>query len=747
MATKKRRNKTGWNKKAASPSHPEEGGSSGELKKARSLSSIARDVGLGLLVCVVFFAAVEIAFRLTGLFKPPAAEDPYVGFSGTIPLFEVKDGIAHVSRPKLRYFNESSFAVQKPPNTSRIFCFGGSTTYGHPFDQRTSFSRWLQELLKASDPEHSYEVINVGGISYASYRIVPLIRETLQYNPDLMIIYTGHNEFLERRTYSQMLDRGAGVLYVKSKLDQLRVYKALERLLEPVMGRTASEADSRPDSPRETQKPILQSEVTAVLDRSAGLDLYHRDDDFAKGVVEHFSHNLRAMITLCREHGVPVILVDPPCNLKDFSPFKSEHDHRMTRAEQENFAKSLRQAEELIVRGEHAEAERLLHKIIDQDPLYADSYYLAGKAALGKKKYDEAYVNFVKAKDLDVCPLRIITPITDRIRQIAAEEKVPLIPFVDVVRERVAQAGDSSSIPGNESFLDHVHPTIELHQVLAELLADQMEKMRLVQKRQVLSSGDKQALYEKIMAGLDQQFMAMRDLNLAKTLKWAGKKEEAREALLRAAKLLVNDVEIHKMLGSFSLDAGDYDSAIASYEKAVALSGHDPEMEFALGVAYYRAGRLAEAKNAYDKILKSSANLPEVYANLGMIYLQEGNVQKAWGILQDGISQCKDCAVLFGPYALAHAVMGRPKDAIPWMQKAVEAEPGDPNNFYNLAGMHALAGSPEKAVEYLNRAVDKGYSNFTKLMYDTIFESVRGRPDFQEVIERIRPSSQYKKSL
>jgi TPR repeat protein len=83
--------------------------------------------------------------------------------------------------------------------------------------------------------------------------------------------------------------------------------------------------------------------------------------------------------------------------------------------------------------------------------------------------------------------------------------------------------------------------------------------------------------------------------------------------------------------------------------------------------------------------------------------------------------------------------MGHPKDAIPWMQKAVEAEPGDPNNFYNLAGMYALAGSPEKAVEYLNRAIDKGYSNFTKLMSDTIFESVRGRPDFQGVIERIRP--------
>ncbi len=81
-------------------------------------------------------------------------------------------------------------------------------------------------------------------------------------------------------------------------------------------------------------KPILKEEVTTILDRSAGLDLYHRDEEFSHDVVRHFAYNLRTMINLCKKAGVPVILVEPVCNLKDFSPFKSEHGVAVHRCRQ-----------------------------------------------------------------------------------------------------------------------------------------------------------------------------------------------------------------------------------------------------------------------------------------------------------------------------------------------------------------------------------------------------------------------------
>ena len=129
-----------------------------------------RDLMIGLVVCVVFFAALEAGLRIAGIPRAYDKEDPYVGFSALQPLFVVTDGKASTAVPKLKYFNPVSFTAEKKPGTFRIFCFGDSTAYGHPFDGRTAFPRWLGELLAACAPGKNFEVINAGGISYASYQ-------------------------------------------------------------------------------------------------------------------------------------------------------------------------------------------------------------------------------------------------------------------------------------------------------------------------------------------------------------------------------------------------------------------------------------------------------------------------------------------------------------------------------------------------------------------------------------------------
>ena len=57
-----------------------------------------------------------------------------------------------------------------------------------------------------ADSSRTWEVINAGGISYASYRVALVVKELAAYAPDLFVVYSGHNEFLERRTYSDTLD-------------------------------------------------------------------------------------------------------------------------------------------------------------------------------------------------------------------------------------------------------------------------------------------------------------------------------------------------------------------------------------------------------------------------------------------------------------------------------------------------------------------------------------------------------------
>ncbi len=700
--------------------------------------SLLKDILFGLAVCVTFFFCLEMALRIAGIPGRDPAEDPFVGFSAVQPLFDVKDGVASTAQSRIRHFNEQGFPVKKGPRTFRVFCFGGSTTYGHPFDWRTAFPRWLGELLKESCPGMDFEVINAGGISYASYRIVPLVKECLGYQPDLMVVLTGHNEFLERRTYSGLFERGRSLITVSSLLDRLYLYRGLSRVFQKLLPGLMKETSAGDSSPASHRKTVLKGEVDAILDKSAGLDLYHRDEAFYRGVVEHFAHNLRSMIKLCKGSRAPVILITPESNIKDFSPFKSEHESALNSARKSELDGELKSAAQLINDSRFEDALRSIDKVLAQDGAYAYAHFLKGQALLGMGRSKEALESFVRARDDDVCPLRAVSPILDATRKIAADEGASLIEFMDLLSARQPNGKESIFIPGNESFLDHVHPTIRGHQMIAEAIVDLMAQKGLVTVPRKLGEDARKNIYARVMNGLDPKFFALKDYNLAKVLKWAGKREEAKAALMRAADAFDENPEIHKMLGSFLLDGGDYEKAVAEYEKAVRMSGDDPDMVHALGVAQYRAGLVDKAQSTYERLVRAGTMLPEAYSNLAMIYLGKGRTEDARAVLKQGLDKNGDTPILLGPYGLSLALSGKPAEGIPWVLRALEQEPADTSNLYNLAGMYALCGKRKEALDRLEEAVAKGYSNYDKLATDDVFKTLRGEPRFRDILNRIR---------
>src|SRR5690606_27658253 len=124
---------------------------------------------------LVFLALSEGVLALVGVKPLSRTEDPYFGFAAGQPLFLKRmapDGVeVYETNPvKLSHFNFQSFPAKKQPGTFRIFTLGGSTTYGHPWRDSTSFSGWLRELLAGIDTAaggpRRFEVINAGGISY-----------------------------------------------------------------------------------------------------------------------------------------------------------------------------------------------------------------------------------------------------------------------------------------------------------------------------------------------------------------------------------------------------------------------------------------------------------------------------------------------------------------------------------------------------------------------------------------------------
>lgn len=114
---------------------------------------------------------------------PPGFKYAYVDIYD--PLFK-KDGQKFL--PNRDKFKSKSFDVIKNKNTVRIFIVGGSVA--------VDFYDYLieEDMFNKFVKDKNIEVISAAMGAYDSYRISLVIDEILDYDPDLMIIFSGSNE-------------------------------------------------------------------------------------------------------------------------------------------------------------------------------------------------------------------------------------------------------------------------------------------------------------------------------------------------------------------------------------------------------------------------------------------------------------------------------------------------------------------------------------------------------------------------
>lgn len=397
--------------------------------------------------------------------RPSLHDDPFVGFRSTRPLFVLNQQRTEYSIPKARqnYFPAQSFPAAKEPNEFRIFCLGGSTVEGEPYGAPTSFTTWLEISLQSADPSRPWRVINCGGVSYATYRLVPVLEEVLHYQPDLIIFYEGHNEFLENRAYDHLEHRGP---LVNAALDTASRLRSFTLLREGYLRLRGASSDTGPEG-----RPVLPTEVEALLDYRGGLAEYHHDDAWRRDVINHFQYSLARIVRLTREAGVNLLLVNPVSNLADSPPFKCEHGPDLSPAQIDAWDE-LCEAARGHLRGEQRDlpqAIRLFRQACQLDPRHAGAFYNLAKCYETAGDFAQARTAYLQAKELDVCPLRILQPMNEAILAIAEQSNTPLFDANELFQQR-----SRHQIVDGQWLIDHVHPKIEGHQLLADALTEKL---------------------------------------------------------------------------------------------------------------------------------------------------------------------------------------------------------------------------------------------------------------------------------
>lgn len=651
----------------------------------------------GLLLAAAGLLLLEATLRVLRVGEDALYGDPFVAFATGRDLFEHKrlasgETVYATAPEKTAYFNYQEFAAAKTDDTYRIFTLGGSTTAGRPYDDRVSFSGFLRLYLNAMEPSRRWEVVNGGAISYASYRVVRLMKELARYSPDLFIIYTGHNEFLEERAYPPALSRPA----LRSTwiwLNGLRSYNLGRRLWQRV----------RPAATG--RRTVLEGEVAARPDDWTGVAGYRRDDELRREVIAHFDHNLERMISIARASGAGLIFVVPASNLKDFSPFKSEHDAAIQPGQIEELDRLLSQGRTLLSRGDSTAAVPLLERAVAIDPAYADAHFRLGQARLASGDADLARESFVRARELDVAPLRALTGITRRVREKAEGAGVPVVDLPDLL-QRDSSARHGHRIPGDEYFLDHVHPDIPIHSRIAERIAQLLTARGVVAPDMSWNEAERRRIYDATLADVDDRYYARRDLNLGKVLGWAGKTAEAEAPLRRAAGVLDDEPEVFLNLGIVLQKQRQWAEAARHLERAIALQPGSAAAFFNLGVVYAGLGKLGDAADSLRQALVLEPDYPEAHYNLGIVLDGLGRPAEARPALEAALRSHPDSPEIHRQLGLVHRALADWPRSLAAFERALEIEPRHPAALAGLAGTYARQEQWDQAEPILRQAIE-----------------------------------------
>ena len=400
----------------------------------------------------------EAGLRLAGygqsipLFVPVAGAEGYrIANPRVIRRFLVDEADA----PRL-VIRPVAFRADKQPETFRIFVQGGSTAAGYPYGYGASPAGMLQQRLQRTFPERRIEVITTGLSAVNSYTLLDFSAEILEHEPDAVIIYAGHNEYL-------------GILGVGSTFSAGRrrplvlAFLALEdvRLLQ--LGRRALAAASTAlgPEPEPRSRRTLMERVVAEDRIAYGSSLYRRG-------MAQYRVNLRALLARYRRAGVPVFIGTLVSNERDRPPFISGHRRGV---DLEAWRRHFDAGRRALETDDPAAALEAFDAAVALDDLHADVHFGRGRALEALGRYGEARQAYLAAKDRDELRFRAPEEANAILREVAAEQGAHVVE----VEEAFVRRADRG-IVGGELMLEHLHPNLSGYFVMADAFYDALHE-------------------------------------------------------------------------------------------------------------------------------------------------------------------------------------------------------------------------------------------------------------------------------
>ena len=429
----------------------------------------------GIAICfpIIFFLLLEMALRLAD-------------YGQDYPLFI--DNPSHpqyqLPRPDIikRYFAkgtavppvsmEANFLLKdKPDNGFRLFVQGGSTAAGYPYGLGASLAGMLDSRVRASKPGHYVEVVNTAMSAVNSYTLLDFADEIIDQQPDAILIYAGHNEFLG------ILGVGSNFVVAGSstatrwllRLRQSRVFQLIQHTIAPLSANTSQSTTSIIESNKVNKTVANQSSRTLMSKVAKHKHITTDSELFAAGIAQ-FRLNMQALLRRYGDANIPVLLSTIASNEQDHPPFAS-HPTPVALTTQLNVLQAQtnpKQAKLLLDQLVYAASSLALPS--------ADVHFKLGQYCAARKLSACAQSQFSLATEHDLLRFRAPVAINEVIRALAAEfSHVKLVDAQTALRQR-----SPNQLIGRNVMLEHLHPNVSGYFVIANAFYERLWQLGLL---------------------------------------------------------------------------------------------------------------------------------------------------------------------------------------------------------------------------------------------------------------------------
>lgn len=282
------------------------------------------------------------------------------------------------------------FLASKCTNTVRIFILGGSVAqaYGDRLE------RGFEKILFGKKAE----VINCGVGGYDSFRVSLVMEEIVAYEPDLVIVLSGNNEFYDKVAINP------------------RIYY-LDRFLERFL--------------------FYRKSKEFVSEQLKERDLFYERD---RDKLTDYERSIRSVVEAAKGKDIPIILSTIPVNFSDCPP-----------AGRRPLNKTFFVGQLLLEREEYFSAICVFKEFLRDYPDSEFGYFFLGKAHEKTGDYLKARNKYFKS--LELSHWNRATPSSNKvIRQISKESGVTLVDLEDIFIN-LAPKG----LLGRRQFYDFCH--------------------------------------------------------------------------------------------------------------------------------------------------------------------------------------------------------------------------------------------------------------------------------------------------